>query len=292
MWRLRNPGPATSIRSSRSPRRPRAPAASRSATSRGGAPSSGASEHRGVGRVVAELRRAAAARGWPRGCRRGARRPRRRSRRSSRRPDRLAGLVHRWHSKSRWTAERRARLRRPRRPRPALAALGRFRRVRGAGDAARSGDERRGRAGEGGAEVVGRAALGADAGQQQDRTRHQLAQAGEEARLGRADDRSRAAELAGCRRAGRRARHDPAAIRSCSGPPPASRSSRSAAPGFEVRTRTKTPAPAAAAADRRAARASRRRAGIDGGGVGAEAARPRPTGSRWSRRARRRRRRR
>ena len=125
-------------------------------------------------------------------------------------------------------------------------------------DRARGADEAAGAAGgERGREILDAPALRADARQQERRARHELARAREMRGLGRADDGADLREaVARARRAARRSR----ASRSQTRPPPASsRSSRSAAPGFDVRTSTKMPA-APRARPRRTARARRRRA--------------------------------
>ena len=134
---------------------------------------------------------------------------------------------------------------------------------------------------EGRREVVDGAALGAHAGQQEDRVRHQLAQA---ARAGRAGSRRSPRRRATARTRPRRRAPSSSTIRasrSCSGAPSGSRSWRSAAPGLEVRTSTKQPAPAAAAASTSGSSASR-----PSSGLAVKASAPRP-GDRAERRRRR-----
>ena len=229
-------------------------------------------QHRRVGRVVAELRARWSLEADLGDRRDGARRPRRAiGVAQRRRSDRwlvsfIAGTLERWTA-SDGAAQAPETAQTARRSSSAAAA--------GSAapatlrEAVTSADAR---AGEGRAEIVDGAALRADAGQQQDRTRHQLAQAGEEARLGRADDGARAAQLAGPGEPVGESRRPWRAIRSCRGTPSASRSSRSAAPAFEVRTRTKTPAPAAAA---RSTNGSSESAPSSGFTVAASAPRPR-----------------
>ena len=160
--------------------------------------------------------------------------------------------------------------------------LRRGRRIGVAGDAARGGDERRGRPGAKAApRSSGRPPCAPTPGIRK------IARAS--ARAGGRSARERSRRPPRPSRSGprpvepRRQRRPIAARRSCSGASAAGWSWSSAAPGFVVRTRAKTPAPVSAAASTSGSSASRAEQRVGGEGVGAEPATG-PQGSR-SRRA-------
>ena len=158
-------------------------------------------------------------------------------------------------------------------------------------DGARRGDEAAGAPRrEGGREVLHAAALGADAREQEDGARHELAQARDVLGRGRADDRAdvrqrvaRPAPSSSTRRATRSHTGSPSRV---------GRSWTSAAPGFDVRTRTKTPARASRAALGQDAERVAPHVRVRREGVGAQALRRARTASASRRRAPARRRRR
>ena len=155
------------------------------------------------------------------------------------------------------------------RSRSSAAARGR---IRGARDRARGGDEHRRRVARERRPELGRAAaLGADAGDEEDRIRHQLAQPRE---VGAARSRRRPRPSRSARTrppAAARARRPSAPAARAAGPSGVGRSSTSAAPGFEVRTRANRPAAArSAAVDQRLERVAAEQR-VDGRRVGAQA---------------------
>ena len=110
-----------------------------------------------------------------------------------------------------------------------------------------------------GPSVLRPAPLRADPGQQQDRPRHQLAQAGDEAGLGRADHRPRPAERARAAEPVGERRRPCSAIRSWSGTPPASAVEEVGGAGVRGPDEEEDAGAGARPPPPRAARASRRR---------------------------------